>query len=350
VSIININNLKEGQIIKNYKELCNILDIKICNGNSKIKQLEELKIYCNYEREGNKYMIKEVYKNPTITINDLLKTKNSKYIKLLANIIVEYLYNNPKDIKEMPLIKLFTVLGITNTNYKDANYYRKELSQLYNIQLASIYYFYSNTRNEFKRVIERCLNNLRDRRVLNWNRCIIIIDKENKSIYKADEKFQKEIIDMEKQALQSLQYNSMCDLMKNKKDLKKFNDILEKEVGYSYYYAYDLIIGEIALKIEYGNIQKNKNELNKLMINKSKNMFDKTRYLPFQNDYDILINTLINTENTQELKELLKDKREENMQNFIEESIYEKLKHDKNLKDIKSKYIDIYENIEADKL
>ena len=59
---INISNLKEGQIIKNYKELCNVLEInKATNTTYKNKQLEELSLYCNFERKGNKYIIKEKY-------------------------------------------------------------------------------------------------------------------------------------------------------------------------------------------------------------------------------------------------------------------------------------------------
>lgn len=126
---MNIKNLTENMIIKNYKELCNILEVKAAtNGNYKRKQLEELLLYCNYEKQGNKFIIKEIYKNPSITLDDILKTKNSKYINILGNIIVEYLYNNPRKFEGVLLNTLFTLLGITNTNYTDANYYRKELS------------------------------------------------------------------------------------------------------------------------------------------------------------------------------------------------------------------------------
>lgn len=335
--------LKEGMTIKNYKELCKILEIKISSGNSKIKQLQELSIFCRYTKEGNSFIIHEIYKQPVITLSDLIKTKNNKYIKLLSNIIVEYLYNNPKELQTIPLLKLFKVLGVTNTEYTHGNIYRKELSQLFDIQLASIYYFYSNTRTEYKKIIERCLNNLQSRRVLNWNRCVMIVDKENKMTYKADEETQKEVINMEKQALQYLNINNMYELMRDKSKLKEFNKILKAEMGFEYYYAYDLIIGDIALKIEYENVQSEKLKLNKLILDRTDKIFSKDVFLNFKQDYDILMNLLIDTENNIELKELLKNKHTENMSNYIVETLEANAEHKHKLKTIENTYLDNYD-------
>ncbi len=56
-----IENLKQGQIIKNYKELCNLLDIKPTGGDSKKGQLKELERYLSYHKEGNKFVIDEIF-------------------------------------------------------------------------------------------------------------------------------------------------------------------------------------------------------------------------------------------------------------------------------------------------
>jgi hypothetical protein len=302
-------------------------------------------LYCNYEKQGNKYIIKEIYKAPTITINDLLKTKNSKYIKLLADIMLEQLYKNPEELQQIPLIRLFTMLGVTNDNYKSANVYRKELSQLYNIQLASIYYFYSNTRNEFKRIIERCLNNLQKRSVLFWNKCVMIVDskdKDNKLIYKADEETKKMILDTQKEVLQHMEISNMTELMKDKKRLKEFNKIIEKELSFNYYFAYEITVGEKAIKIEYENIQKERKEFNKLIINKTNKMFNKDFFLPFQSDYDTLINVLIDTDYKCNIQQLLIDKKEENFNNYIADNMKATKEYSMELVKIKDKYIDTY--------
>lgn len=58
---MNVDKLKEGQIIKNYKELCGLLEIKVEAGNSKKAQLKELERFAKYHKEGNKFIIDEVY-------------------------------------------------------------------------------------------------------------------------------------------------------------------------------------------------------------------------------------------------------------------------------------------------
>lgn len=317
---MNIKNLYQGQIIKNYKELCNMIGIKETTGAAKQKQLKELNSFCNYEKQGNKFIILEVYKDPIISTTQL---KQTKYIKQLSNIIIEYLYNNNNNI-QIPLFKLLNVLGITNVNYESVNTYRKEYSQIKEIHLASIYYFYSNTKMEFKRIVERCLNNLRSRRVINWSICTMIIDNENKKVYKADRETEELIIDTEKMILKELNKNNMFELMQDKKALKKFNELVKLETGgLSYYYAYDLVVGQIALKIEYDNIQKQKEELNNLILNKVNTTFNKDKYKNFSNEYEILINSLIKLDQGDD--ELLKQLQTKRIENF---NTYKKAQND----------------------
>ncbi|BAO04944.1 phage-related protein [Clostridium botulinum B str. Osaka05] len=67
---MNIKNLTEGLIIRNYKELCKILEIKITGGYSKKAQFKELSCYCKYTKEGHKFIIQEIYKTPKKKIDN----------------------------------------------------------------------------------------------------------------------------------------------------------------------------------------------------------------------------------------------------------------------------------------
>ena len=78
---ININNLKEGMIIKNYKELCSMLDIPISSSNSKKAQLKELNRYCEYHKEGNKFIIDTIYDIPLEKEDKRQYAIHSKYKK-----------------------------------------------------------------------------------------------------------------------------------------------------------------------------------------------------------------------------------------------------------------------------
>lgn len=65
------NKLKEGQVFKNYKELCNYLGWNITDGKSKTKQIENLRYLCRFERVGHKYVIVKI-------LNDKLPEKQPR--------------------------------------------------------------------------------------------------------------------------------------------------------------------------------------------------------------------------------------------------------------------------------
>ena len=81
--------------------MCKLLNIKQTSGYAKNKQLEELQSYCNYHKDGHKFIIDKVIENPVITLDEILKNKNNKYITLLADIVLEYLYNQLTELKEL---------------------------------------------------------------------------------------------------------------------------------------------------------------------------------------------------------------------------------------------------------
>lgn len=74
---MNIENLSEGQVIKNYKELCLLLNEPIKSGKSKNLQLDDWLRYFEYARQGNKYIIEKIYKEP-ITKEDKRGNGNNK--------------------------------------------------------------------------------------------------------------------------------------------------------------------------------------------------------------------------------------------------------------------------------
>ena len=59
-----IENLKEGMVIKNYKELCRYLEWNTTTGNAKKSQFKDLERYCKYHKEGQKIVIDEIFEAP----------------------------------------------------------------------------------------------------------------------------------------------------------------------------------------------------------------------------------------------------------------------------------------------
>lgn len=62
---IDTNNIMVGQVVKNYKELCALLGEEILKGgSSRTAQLKEFARYFKWERDGQKYIITDIYDTP----------------------------------------------------------------------------------------------------------------------------------------------------------------------------------------------------------------------------------------------------------------------------------------------
>lgn len=61
---INTSNLRIGQVIKNYKELCALLGEEVKTGKSKQLQIDNMKRFFEWEKAGQKFIITDIYDTP----------------------------------------------------------------------------------------------------------------------------------------------------------------------------------------------------------------------------------------------------------------------------------------------
>ena len=61
---MNTKNLHIGDVIKNYKLLCEIVEEECKAGQSKVCQLNNFERYFTWERKGQKYIITNIYDEP----------------------------------------------------------------------------------------------------------------------------------------------------------------------------------------------------------------------------------------------------------------------------------------------
>jgi hypothetical protein len=80
---MNINKLTTGLLIKNYQELFNLTDESVKTSNSKNAQLKELERLCLYHKEGNKFIIDEIYDKPLLKQDNRTLGNNYKVFKEL---------------------------------------------------------------------------------------------------------------------------------------------------------------------------------------------------------------------------------------------------------------------------
>ena len=79
--MINTNALKTNQTFKNYKELCEYLDEPIKTGKSKQLQLKDWERYFSYKKEGQKFIITEIFDTPKEKIDKRTNGNRSKYVQ-----------------------------------------------------------------------------------------------------------------------------------------------------------------------------------------------------------------------------------------------------------------------------
>lgn len=187
----NIEKLREhisenGNVIKNYRVLCEILNISPkTNTDRKKKQMEKLNSYFSYSIDGYKIIIDEIYDNPKRVISH----ERSAYGAYIEAILVNKIMNsNKKDkggnqILYVNMKELCELLGVFNKEFNKYKYnhdaLKKRLKYLYEFYEVSskhdnsqmdmdtmIGYFYGKVYLQLTQMIKRNLTRLEEKQII----------------------------------------------------------------------------------------------------------------------------------------------------------------------------------------
>ena len=178
-----IEYLAEGQVIKNYKELCLILDIKPTSkaNNSRIAQLKELARYCKYHKEGHKFIIDEIYaeRQPKADKRSLGNNNNqSKCIRyLLCNLLSKYKIEKD-EVVTFSKSRLLEKLGLINHNYTNAKVYRKQYAKAMEVTKLAIDECIKYVDNRSINAIKKAIQVLINQKVIGYKYSYTWVDKE----------------------------------------------------------------------------------------------------------------------------------------------------------------------------
>lgn len=168
ISSTSFINLKGGNVFSNYKELCNFLDIPILTGNSKIAQEKELKRYVDFEKEGHKYIIKEVYDIPM----PILSTKGSGYYETLEFIICRLLLNHisreGSTVYRTTINSLAENTGFVNNLYFEYLKHKNKLSAQLSVPVEVVEKLYKDSQRNYRGTIYRTLKKLEMDKVIKF--------------------------------------------------------------------------------------------------------------------------------------------------------------------------------------
>ena len=167
--------LKEGEVYKNYKELCKVLKEKERTGGARQNQHRHWALYFDYEKEGNKYIIKTILNNvyprwDTVTGRQRVK-EHSLYIqKLILNLIYNYSKENKflSNINDIVLSNKNLAIMLSMVNKSYYYYYLKmnEFAEENDISLELMQDFYMRYNSMIAGDIKTALNQLASRKLI----------------------------------------------------------------------------------------------------------------------------------------------------------------------------------------
>lgn len=161
---LDTSNIKDGMIIKNYKELCKLLNINTTTGKSKQIQLREINRYIDLFKDNTKYVVLEVYDKP------LPSNINSKYTTLIQAILLNYLSKQKEQTIYINKNELIKILGLVNNKYIEYRNNRKELIKLYNdLDEFNINEFYKRCDAKILSILESSFKSLKKRFLLDYS-------------------------------------------------------------------------------------------------------------------------------------------------------------------------------------
>lgn len=172
---IKLDNIKVGDVFKNYPELCKALGVKVKAGNTKKYQLIDWSRYFNYEKEGHKFIITEIH-NEVSDKKDGRKKGNNilPFIDEMELLLIDLLLKS--DNKELTISnsKLHILLCLINPSYLTYIKNKEHLSSLIDMDINFIIDFYDVTNSTFRSAINTVTKRLENKRLIIHERVTMV--------------------------------------------------------------------------------------------------------------------------------------------------------------------------------
>lgn len=229
-STVDCSKLSEGMIVKNYKQLCELLGEREMGGDSKPAQLRRWQRYFRYEQSGHKFAIIKIYQKP-LPNTDKRKDKPGKYLKYVEYLLMGFLLRQEGCCAVMAQHRWWQCLGMTNENFNlylpyndkvlsndnlevsDVEKYRfsdliKRIAEKYNLPIADIDidYFYNIAQGKLREILNNALKSMENRRLIRKSSYfeICMQDGSRKIVTDSDEETIKEILSLQRQTLERM--------------------------------------------------------------------------------------------------------------------------------------------------
>lgn len=215
---MDIKKINEGDVIKNYKEMCNLLGENILGGCSKKAQLKEWERYFDFGRKGQKFIIEKIYDIPKpVTLRE-----NAVYVKAIELLLMYELSKKPGNCCRYTKTNLFRLLGMINDSYAENKKYivSNKLKEYKNWEVR---HFYGRTNQKLSEILFSALNSMKRRCLIEYSEQNIIVERtdDNELIYKIASPSETELILQAKK-------NVLAEMGYTKIPFIKFDEFYEK--------------------------------------------------------------------------------------------------------------------------
>ena len=225
-----IDNLKVGQIIKNYKELCNILGVEAKSStNTKGRKLHHKHFdqYFNYEKQGQKYIITEIYKDVENKINR--GGNNKVFVDDFKKLMIYMLHKNRSECMLLSKGAIYKAMNLVNENYLLARNNIPKLSEIIELPQEAIYEFYDYNSTKLRDTVERNLRSCRKESLLIFETVTSVAIYE--TIFATNE-FNKPIVDINGELISETNLVYREATKEERQRILEFENEVKKEHGW----------------------------------------------------------------------------------------------------------------------
>ena len=277
------NNMeeKEDNTIKNYKIMCQLIGEEECTGNSKKAQINRWKRYFEFHKEGQKFVIDEIYDEPFPT-DDARKRREGLYVKYIELLLLEFLSKQVDYKVTLGNKEMYRILGMTNDRYDirnrmgstKANEILRQtimnnedkfaFTNSPKISNFDINNFYFRAEQKLNRILYSALRSMKDRFLIDYKKVNIIVeynedDSQHLDYRESNAYEDKIILEAKNKIIKEMGYDNMTEIMLRYKCddfYEKFNEYIKVEYGWEKCYPQlrvvyiDDIAKQIPLKAE----------------------------------------------------------------------------------------------------
>lgn len=242
------DKLKSNPIIKNYIEICKILEVEPTKGKGRKYHIQELERYCNYKKEGHKFIIREVFDEPLPKIDNRGKHLQ-KYDDLFDNLIIEKLIEYDGHIVDSYSSLMKYHFNFFNEEYEKlykVGYAR--YSQIHTISKGLVMTYQQKIKEVIETALKTSLNRLQRQGIIKYYARVLVKDRNLDETY-ADKLMLSKIKKEEAKAYEKLNMTPFQRV--NPQKNRQFKNEVQKSLQIaSYYNVYDIKLIKHDLEIK----------------------------------------------------------------------------------------------------